>query len=66
MKKCYGMVKKYDIPIVDNFSLPFFHGSLEYFGLGTRHLRAPLKAATDEEMKEIKVFYEGLGLYPRK
>ena len=66
LKKCYGMVKKYDIPIVDNFSLPFFHGSLEYFGLGTRHLRAPLKAATDEEMKEIKVFYEGLGLYPRK
>ncbi len=66
LKKCYEMVKKYDIPIVDKFSLPFFHGSLEYFGVGTRHLRAPLKAATDEEMKKIKTFFESRGLYPRK
>ena len=66
LKKCYEMVKKYDIPIVDNFSLPFFHGALEYFGLGTRHLRAPLKASTDEEMEKIKTFFESRGLYPRK
>lgn len=66
LEKCYEMSKKYDVPIIEKFSVPFFHGALEHFGLAKRHLRAPMKSYTDEQMQEVKAFFESLGLQPRE
>ncbi len=53
---------KYDYPFIRRFSHPFWHATLEYFGLGTRHIRPPHVAYTDEQMKQVREFFEQRGL----
>ena len=65
-EKCYEMVKTYDVPICEAFDLGFFHAALEYFRVGQRHLRDPLKGYTDEQMKEVQEFFQARGLFPRE
>jgi dihydrodipicolinate synthase/N-acetylneuraminate lyase len=59
------IVEKYDHPFVaDRFSNPFWHATLEYFGVAKRYLRPPQQSYTDQEMTGVKEFFDKLGLYP--
>ena len=60
------IVEKYDHPLISHrFSHPFWHASLDYFGVAGRYLRPPQHTYTNEEMKEVKAFYDRIGVYPR-
>lgn len=63
-KTPYEMVLKYDLPFLDRWSHGFWRASLEHFGVAKRYLRPPQRSFTDEQMREVKAFYDGLGLYP--
>lgn len=56
--------KKYDHPFIRRFTHPFWHATLEHFGLAQRHLREPFKSLTDVEMKDVKAFFDGQGVSP--
>jgi 4-hydroxy-tetrahydrodipicolinate synthase len=59
------IVKKYDHPLIsDEFSNPFWHATLEYFGVAKRYLRPPQHSYTDKEMAGIKAFFDKLGVFP--
>lgn len=60
------MVLKYEHPWLHEFSYPFWHASLEYFGVASRYLRPPERTYTDAEMAKLKTFYDKLELYPKK
>jgi dihydrodipicolinate synthase/N-acetylneuraminate lyase len=62
MKEAYKIVKKYEHPFFDRFSQPFWHASLEHFGVATRFLRPPMQAFTDEQMRDLATFFKSLGL----
>jgi 4-hydroxy-tetrahydrodipicolinate synthase len=57
---------KHDYPFIRRFSHPFWHATLEYFGIGTRHIRPPYKTFTDEQMQEVKAFFDAQGLGPQR
>ena len=57
-------VNKYDYPFLDRWSHAFWRASMEHFGTARRHLRPPVRSFTDEQMKEVKAFYDGIGLTP--
>lgn len=57
---------KYDYPFIRRFTHPFWHATLEHFGLSTRYVRPPLVPFTDEQMKELKSFYDQQGLDPAR
>jgi 4-hydroxy-tetrahydrodipicolinate synthase len=59
------IIEKYDHPFIDNFSAPFWHATLEYFGVAGRYLRPPQHSYTDQEMLNVKDFYDKLGVHPR-
>jgi 4-hydroxy-tetrahydrodipicolinate synthase len=58
------IIEKYDHPFIENFSAPFWHASLEYFGVAARYLRAPQHSYTQDEMGKVKAFYDKMGLQP--
>jgi dihydrodipicolinate synthase/N-acetylneuraminate lyase len=60
------IIEKYDHPFIQNFSAPFWHATLEYFGVAQRYLRSPQHSYTDAEMQGVRVFYDKLGLFPQK
>jgi 4-hydroxy-tetrahydrodipicolinate synthase len=60
------LIEKYDHPFIQNFSAPFWHATLEYFGVALRYLRAPQHSYTDAEMAQLKQFYDKLGVFPKK
>jgi 4-hydroxy-tetrahydrodipicolinate synthase len=60
------IIEKYDHPFIKNFSAPFWHASLEYFGVASRYLRPPQHSYSDAEMAEVKQFYNKLGVIPEK
>ena len=60
------IIERYDHPFIARFSHPFWHATLEYFGVAGRYLRPPQHTYTDEEMKSVKEFYESQGLRPEK
>ena len=60
------IVLKYDSPFLERFSGAFWRATLEYFGLAKRYVRPPQRTFSDQEMEEVKTFYEGLGLHPNK
>jgi len=60
------IIEKYDHPFIKNFSAPFWHATLEYFGVAARYLRPPQHSYTDAEMAQVKQFYEKLGVLPQK
>ena len=64
LKTKIGM--KYDYPFVmQNFTHERWHASLEYFGVAQRYLRPPDKSYTDEQMKEVRKFWDDLGVRPQ-
>jgi dihydrodipicolinate synthase/N-acetylneuraminate lyase len=60
------IIKKFDHPFIQNFSAPFWHATLEYFGVAGRYLRPPQKSYSDAEMGKVKEFYDKLGVSPQK
>lgn len=60
------IIEHYDHPFIENFSAPFWHATLEYFGVARRYLRAPQHSYTDAEMAKVKDFYDKLGVHPEK
>jgi 4-hydroxy-tetrahydrodipicolinate synthase len=60
------IIQKYDHPFIQNFSAPFWHATLEYFGVAGRYLRPPQKNYGDAEMGKVKEFYDKLGVFPEK
>jgi dihydrodipicolinate synthase/N-acetylneuraminate lyase len=59
------IIEKYDHPFIENFSAPFWHATLEYFGVASRYLRAPQHSYSDQEMSKVKEFYDKMGLQPK-
>ncbi len=60
------IIEKFDHPFIQNFSAPFWHATLEYFGVAKRYLRPPQQNYNDAEMVQVKQFYDKLGVFPRK
>ena len=61
------IIEKYDHPLIyHEFSHPFWHATLEYFGVAGRYMRAPQHTYTNDEMKKVKAFFDERGLYPEK
>jgi dihydrodipicolinate synthase/N-acetylneuraminate lyase len=60
------IIENYDHPFIVNFSAPFWHATMEYFGVASRYLRAPQHSYTDAEMAKVKSFYNKLGLQPKR
>ena len=58
------VTKKYDYPFIQRFSHPFWHATLEYFGLAKRYMREPMKSFTAAQMTEVKDFFDGQGITP--
>jgi dihydrodipicolinate synthase/N-acetylneuraminate lyase len=56
--------KKYDHPFIQRFSHPFWHATLEHFGVAQRYLREPFKSFTEDQMKDVKMFFDGQGISP--
>ena len=66
LRKATKIGMKYDYPFVmQNFTHERWHASLEYFGVAQRYLRPPDKSYTDEQMKEVQKFWDGLGVRPQ-
>jgi dihydrodipicolinate synthase/N-acetylneuraminate lyase len=60
------IIEKYDHPFIQNFSAPFWHATLEYFGVAGRYLRPPQESYSDAEMAKVKEFYDKLGVIPQE
>ena len=60
------ITEKYEHQWLHEFSYPFWHASLEYFGVAGRYLRPPERTYTDQEMAQLKTFYDKLELYPKR
>jgi len=59
------IIEKYENRFIWNkFSVPFWHATLEYFGVAKRYLRPPQESYSDEKMKEVKAFYDKVDLSP--
>jgi 4-hydroxy-tetrahydrodipicolinate synthase len=63
-KQAADLIRRYDHPYIERFSMAFWHASMEYFGVAQRYLRPPVESYTDAQMKELKPFFEGQGLDP--
>jgi dihydrodipicolinate synthase/N-acetylneuraminate lyase len=64
LRRAVEINKKYDHPFIQRFSHPFWHATLEYFGVAGRHLRQPFQSFTDDNMKDVKTFFDSQGINP--
>jgi dihydrodipicolinate synthase/N-acetylneuraminate lyase len=64
IRKAAGITTRYDYPFIKRFTHPFWHATLEYFGVAKRFLRPPEETYSDEQMKEVKKFFDDQGVYP--
>jgi dihydrodipicolinate synthase/N-acetylneuraminate lyase len=64
LKAAAKITTKYDRPYLKNFTHSWWHATLEYFGVAQRYLRPPQVSYTDEQMKEVKRFFDAQGLNP--
>lgn len=65
LKRAVEITTTYDYPFIKGFTHPFWHATLEYFGLAQRYLRPPQHSFSDEEMKTVQEFFDGLEVYPK-
>lgn len=63
-KAAIQITEKYDHPFIKRFSHPFWHATLEHFGVAKRFMRPPQTSFTDEQMVDVKKFFDGQGLSP--
>lgn len=64
VKGAAKVTEQYDYPFIKQFSIPWWHATLEYFGVAKRYLRPPMVAYTDEQMKSVKQFFDQQGINP--
>lgn len=64
LKRAGEVVLKYETPFFERWSHPFWRATLEHFGLASRAVRPPGVKFTDEQMRELKTFFDQLGLTP--
>jgi dihydrodipicolinate synthase/N-acetylneuraminate lyase len=64
LKAAVQITTRYDYPYLKMFTHPMWHATLEYFRLGQRYLRPPQLSYTDQQMKELKTFFDNQGLDP--
>jgi len=64
LKAAVEITTKYDYPYLAGFTHQWWHATLEYFGVGERYLRPPQLSYTDEQMKEVKAFFDRQGIDP--
>lgn len=61
-----NIIEKYENRFIwGKFSESFWHATLEYFGIAKRYMRPPAESYSDEQMKDVKAFFDKLGLYPQ-
>jgi dihydrodipicolinate synthase/N-acetylneuraminate lyase len=61
-----AITKKYDYPFIQRFSHPFWHATLEYFGVAERYMREPMKTLPTAKLKGVKSFFDGQGISPEQ
>lgn len=54
---------KFDHPFLEKWSHAFWRASCEHFGTASRYMRPPNKSFTDAQMKDVKAFFDGVGLH---
>lgn len=64
LKRAGAVVVKYETPVFQQFSLPFWRATLEHFGLASRFCRSPDQPFSDEQFANLGKFYDQLGLKP--
>lgn len=64
VKAAVAITKKYDYPFISRFTHPFWHATLEYFGVAKRFMREPFKTLPESELPEVKAFFDGQGIDP--
>ena len=65
LKQAVAITKKYDYPFISRFTHPFWHATLEYFGVAKRFMRKPFETLPDSQLPEVKAFFDGQGIDPR-
>jgi len=65
VRRAAEIIKKYDHPFLRRWSHPFWRACMEHFGVAQRYLRPPDKSYTDEEMREVKRYWDELGIKPK-
>jgi dihydrodipicolinate synthase/N-acetylneuraminate lyase len=66
IKAAADITRRYDHPFIARFTHPFWHATLEHFGVAERYMRPPQTSYTDEQMAEVKSFFDAQGLKPEK
>jgi dihydrodipicolinate synthase/N-acetylneuraminate lyase len=66
IKAAADITRRYDHPFISRFTHPFWHATLEHFGVAQRYMRPPQTSYTDEQMTEVKAFFDAQGLRPEK
>jgi 4-hydroxy-tetrahydrodipicolinate synthase len=56
--------KRYDHPFIKRFTHPFWHATLEYFGVASRFMREPFETFTGDQMHGVKEFFDAQDLDP--
>lgn len=64
VKAAAEITRRYDHPFISRFTHPFWHGTLEHFGVAQRYMRPPQASYTEEQMAEVKSFFDAQGLKP--
>ncbi|MFB3904607.1 MAG: dihydrodipicolinate synthase family protein [Acidobacteriota bacterium] len=64
LRKATEITARYDYPFIKRFTHPFWHATLEFFGVARRYMRPPQHTFTDEQMKEVAEFFEAQGVRP--
>jgi dihydrodipicolinate synthase/N-acetylneuraminate lyase len=64
LTKATEITTRYDYPFIKRFSHPFWHATLEHFGVAKRYMRPPQHTFTDQQMKEVAEFFDAQGVRP--
>ena len=64
LKKAVAITKKYDYPFISRFTHPFWHATLEYFGVAKRYMRKPFDTMPHSDLAQVKEFFTGQGIDP--
>jgi dihydrodipicolinate synthase/N-acetylneuraminate lyase len=52
----------YDVPFFERWNHAFWRATLECFGVASRYQRPPAETYSDQQMIQVKAFYQSLGL----
>ncbi|MEX0612100.1 MAG: dihydrodipicolinate synthase family protein, partial [Pirellulales bacterium] len=62
LKRAVTLTTTYDYPFIRRFTHPFWHATLEYFGVAKRYMRKPFETLPDNQLAEVKAFFDGQGI----